>query len=143
MMKQVRQIKLDGEFFVHLVKYGFVGGFNAVFTFALYILLLKLLHLHYLLSFTISWVSGVLATYIINFKWVFKPEEKLVFKSRLMKYFIVYITSYVLNMFLLGAIKESTGWDPVLVQLLIVPLIVAINFLGIKYWSMRPYEEKS
>ncbi|MCP5105625.1 MAG: GtrA family protein [bacterium] len=143
MIKHLHQIKLDRQFFVHLVKYGFVGAFNAVFTFIIYFVLLKIVGLHYLLSFSISWASGVLATYVINFKWVFKPEDKLVFKSRLMKYFIVYITSYVINMALLGTITESTGWDPLLAQFLIIPLVVSINFFGIKYWSMRPYEKKS
>jgi len=131
-------VKGDRHFFKHLLKYGVVGGFNAVFTFAIYFLLLKVLYIHYLVSFSISWLAGVLATYVVNFVWVFKPEDKLVFKSRLAKYIIVYLTSYLSNMVLLGLITESTGWDPLLSQFLIVPLVVAINFLGIKYWSLKP-----
>lgn len=134
-------IKPDSLFFIHLVKYGFVGIINAVFTFIIYFVLLKVFKVHYLFSFSISWASGVLLTYVINFVWVFKPEEKLVFKSRLLKYFIIYLTSYLLNMLLLGNITEFTGWDPLLVQFFILPLVVTINFLGIKYWSMKPYEK--
>jgi putative flippase GtrA len=134
-------IKPAPLFFIHLVKYGFVGIINAVFTFIIYFVLLKAFKVHYLLSFSISWAFGVLLTYVINFVWVFKPEEKLVFKSRLLKYFIVYLTSYLLNMLLLGSITEFTGWDPLLVQFLIIPLVVTVNFLGIKYWSMKPYEK--
>jgi len=130
-------------FFVHLVKYGFVGAVNAVITFTIYIALLKIFKVHYLLSFSISWAAGVFLAYVINFVWVFKPEDTLVFRSRLLKYVAVYLISYTLNMILLGIITETTGRDPLLVQFLLVPVVVAVNFLGIKYWSMKPDEEES
>jgi putative flippase GtrA len=114
-----------------------VGALNAVFTFLFYFVLLKVIRLHYLVSLSVAWLSGVLLTYIINFLWVFKPEQKLVFKSRLVKYFIVYITSYLLNMFLLKQFTEFTRGDPLLLQLFIIPAVVAVNFAGIKYWCMN------
>lgn len=134
---------LNREFLLHFVKYSFVGLFNAVFTFLLFFIFLKLFHIHYLVSFSASWLLGVLATYVINFLWVFKPEDKLVFKSRLLKYIAVYLTSYLLNMFLLERLTGMTGGDPILVQLFIVPVVVAVNFTGIKYWcmSVRPANE--
>ena len=131
------KIELDREFILHFFKYSFVGGFNALFTFLLYFILLKTIHLHYLVALSISWVSGVLLTYILNFLWVFKPEQKLVFKSRLLKYFLVYITSYVLNLFLLKHFTELTGGDPLWIQFFIMPVVVVINFTGIKYWCMN------
>lgn len=138
------KIILKHQFVRHFVKYTFVGLLNAVFTFFLYFILLKVILLHYLVSFSLSWFLGVLLTYVINFLWVFKPEQKLVFKSRLLKYFIVYIISYLLNMFLLKEFTELTRGDPLLVQLFIMPVIVVVNFSGIKYWcmNMRPMNEK-
>jgi putative flippase GtrA len=133
---------IKSQFLLHLVKYLFVGGGNAVFTFAVYFLLLRVLHFHYTLAFTISWVLGVLMTYVVNFLWVFKPEQKLAFKSRLLKYFIVYITSYLLNIFLLYNVTELTGGDPLLIQLFILPVVVAVNFAGIKYWCMNAASSK-
>lgn len=136
-------IKPNHKFLSHLIKYSLVGGLNAVYTFVVYFILLKIVRIHYLLSFSISWISGVLATYIINFIWVFRPEQKLIFKNRITKYFIVYLTSYLLNMFLLRTIVEYCHWDPLIVQLFLIPLVATINFLGIKYWSMKPYEKTS
>lgn len=130
-------IKLNREFFLHFVKYSFVGILNAIFSFMLYFILLKIVHLQYLAAFSVSWLLGVLLTYVINFLWVFKPEQKLVFKSRLLKYFVVYISSYLLNIFLLKYFTELTGGDPLLVQLFILPVVVAVNFTGIKYWCMN------
>ncbi|MGD2088274.1 MAG: GtrA family protein [Candidatus Aminicenantes bacterium] len=131
-------IKLNREFLLHFVKYSFVGILNAILTFLLYFILLKIFHLHYLVSLSVSWLLGVLLTYVINFLWVFKPEQKLVFKSRLLKYFVVYVSSYLLNIFLLKTLTELTGGDPLLVQLFILPVVVAVNFAGIKYWCMIP-----
>ena len=74
-------IKLNREFFLHFVKYSFVGILNAIFSFMLYFILLKIVHLQYLAAFSVSWLLGVLLTYVINFLWVFKPEQKLVFKK--------------------------------------------------------------
>jgi putative flippase GtrA len=131
------KFQVHRQFVLHFLKYSFVGTLNAVFTFLFYFVLLKVIRLHYLVSFSIAWLSGVLLTYIINFLWVFKPEQKLVFKSRLLKYFIIYITSYLLNMFLLKQLTEFTGGDPLLVQLFIIPVVVVVNFTGIKYWCMN------
>lgn len=132
-------IKLNYEFLLHLIKYLFVGGVNAILTFIIYFLFLKIFGVYYLISFSIAWISGVVFTYVINFLWVFKPEEKIRFKNRFIKYFIVYLTSYGTNMFLLKLVKEKAGLDPLIAQLFIIPIVVMINFLGIKYWSLRKY----
>ena len=35
----------------------------------------------------VSWAVGMAFSYVLNFTWVFRPEEKLQFKARLAKYF--------------------------------------------------------
>jgi putative flippase GtrA len=131
---------INSEFLSHFIKYNFVGVANAIFTFFIYFALLKVFDVNYLVSFSFSWLAGVILTYIINFKCVFKPERQLVFRSRLLKYFIVYFTSYSINMLLLGSVKELSNFDPLVIQLFILPIVIVINFLGIKYWSMNPHE---
>lgn len=138
------KIKPHREFVLHFFKYSFVGLINTVFTFLLYFILLKIIRLHYLVSLSIAWVLGVQLTYVINFLWVFKPEQKLVFKSRLLKYFAVYITAYLLNILLLKNLTRLTGGDPLWIQFFIIPVLVAVNFTGIKYWcmSVKPIKGK-
>ena len=131
-------IEHNVKFFIQLVKYGLVGGINTVFTFALYFLLLKILDVQYLLALSLAWITGVLGTYVVYFLWVFKPEDKLAFRNRLPKYFAVYGGSYLLNLGLMGAICESMGWDPFLIQIGLAPIVVTVNFCGIKYWSLKP-----
>jgi len=126
---------------VHFIKYSFVGFLNAIFAIIVYFLLLKILRINYLISFSISWVSGVLLTYIINFIWVFRPGDKINFKNRLWKYVLIYGVSYIINLVLLKTIVDLVQTDPFFVQLFILPMVVVINFAGIKYWALKPAKE--
>ncbi|MBK7380887.1 MAG: GtrA family protein [Ignavibacteriales bacterium] len=123
--------------FIYFIKYSFVGIGNLIFTLALYIFFLNDLELKYEIAFTFAWLLGVLFTYLINFIWVFKPEEKITFRKRLPKYFFVYLLSYLLNILLLKLLVENFFLQPLISQLFIIPLIVLINFTGIKYWALK------
>ena len=121
----------------YFIKYSFVGIGNLFFTLILYVVLLEVFYFKYKIAFTLSWLAGVLFTYLINFTWVFKPEEKITFKKRLPKYFLVYLSSYLLNMILLALFVEYFLVDPLFSQIFILPFVVIINFTGIKYWALR------
>ena len=118
-------------------KYLFVGGFNFLFGLVVFYALLRLAHLNYLVAFSITWILGVLLTYIINFVWVFRPVEKLTFRSRLVKYLGVYLTSYLINIILLKVLTEHTHQDPYYLQFAIIPVVMMVNFLGMKFWSLK------
>jgi len=121
----------------HFIKYSFVGIANLFFTLILYIVFLYQLEFRYEIAFTLSWLAGVLFTYLINFIWVFKPEEKITFRKRLPKYFLIYLASYLFNMLLLALFVEYFFIDPLVSQIFILPVVVIINFTGIKYWALR------
>lgn len=121
---------------MHFTKYSIVGILNAVLTITIYIVLLNVIRFNYLISFTLAWMIGVLFTYVVNFIYVFKPEEKLTFKKRLLKYFLVYLTSYIISAGLLSLLVDYFMFDPVISQFFVIPIIVAINFTGIKYWAL-------
>lgn len=121
----------------HFIKYSFVGFANLFFTLVLYIIFLNVFDFMYEIAFTLSWLAGVLFTYLINFIWVFKPEEKITFKKRLPKYFLVYLASYLLNILMLALFVENFLVDPLVSQIFILPFVVIINFTGIKYWALK------
>lgn len=125
------------KWLVQFVKYGLVGGINFVLSMILFFLLLKIFFVKYMIAFTVTWLFGIFLTYVINFLWVFKSEEKLEFKKRLSKYFIVYIISYLLNVGLLKILVHAYGFDPFWLQFFILPLVVLINFLGFKFWALK------
>ena len=124
-------------FSIQFLSYSAVGGLNFVLSTGLYLLLLKILHVNYKTAFTMTWLFGIFLTYIINFIWVFKSADKLEFKKRFPKYFLVYVTSYLVNIALLTYLVSTYGFDPFYIQFAILPLVVLINFFGFKYWSLR------
>lgn len=122
---------------LHFIKYSFVGIGNLFFTLILYIVFLEIFNFEYKIAFTLSWFAGVFFTYFINFMWVFKPEEKITFRKRLPKYFLVFLSSYLINLLLLNILVEYFLFTPLLAQLFIIPLVVLINFSGTKFWALK------
>lgn len=116
-----------------------VGGANFVLTFLVFYGLLRVARLDYLVSLFVSWAIGMAFSYTLNFTWVFRPEEKLAFKSRLAKYLAANLASILLNMVALRAIVRATGYDPFWVQCALIPLIVVFNYSTAKFWSLRAH----
>jgi putative flippase GtrA len=79
----------------------------------------------------------MLFSYVLNFTWVFKPEEQIRFRARFAKYFLASAVSIALNLMVLGAIVERTAYDPFWVQTALIPFIVVFNFATAKFWSLR------
>ena len=123
---------------IEVTKFTLVGAANFVLTFIVFTAMLKVLSVNYLLSLGAAWVVGMLFSYILNFAWVFKPEQKLQFKDRFLRFVLASVFSIALNMLALSYIVEHTGFDPFYVQMLLIPLIVIFNYSTAKYWSLRP-----
>jgi putative flippase GtrA len=124
---------LKAEFF----KYAIVGFVNLAFSLVVFYIFLNVMKMPYLVVFNVTWIFGIILTYIINFVWVFKPDDKLEFKKGFVKYFSVYLFSYLVNIYLLQFVVENYQYDPFWVQFFILPLVVFINFFGFKYWALK------
>lgn len=122
---------------IEVTKFTLVGAANFVLTFVVFTMMLKVMSVNYLLSLSAAWLVGLFFSYVLNFSWVFKPEEKIQFKARFLKYFLASVVSIVLNMLILAFIVERTDADPYYVQLALIPLIVLFNFLAAKFWALR------
>ena len=124
------------EFKVEATKFTLVGAANFALTFIVFSVMLKVLSVNYLLSLGAAWVVGMLFSYVMNFSWVFKPEQKIQFKARFVKFFLASAFSIAMNMLLLSYIVEQTKFDPFYVQMVLIPLIIVFNFSTAKFWSL-------
>ena len=128
-------------------KFTLVGAANFILTFVIFTVMLKVLWINYMLSIVAAWFAGLIFSYVLNFSWVFKPEEQLQFKARFIKFILASTLSIALNVLVLGYIVEHTNFDPFYVQIVLIPFIVVFNFSTAKYWSLRPkslhYEQSS
>jgi len=96
------------------------------------------LGVNYVLSLGATWVVGMLFSYVLNFAWVFKPEQKIQFRTRFVRFFLASALSIALNILALSYIVERTDFDPFYVQMALMPFIVIFNFSTAKLWSLRP-----
>jgi putative flippase GtrA len=126
------------KFKIEATKFTLVGAANFALTFIIFTAMLKVLEVNYLLSLVAAWVVGMLFSYVLNFAWVFKPEQKIQFRARFIRFFLASVLSVVLNMLILSYIVEHTDFDPFYVQMALIPFIVVFNFSTAKYWSLRP-----
>lgn len=114
-----------------------VGGLNFVFTLGVYAAALNLLDQPYAVALLLAWLLGNILTYVLNFVWVFRPEARLTFRARFVKYLTAGAASVALNLAALTALVELAGMDPFLAQALLIPFIVVGNFAAAKWWSLR------
>lgn len=125
------------KFKIEATKFTLVGAANFALTFIVFTAMLKVLGVNYLLSLAAAWVVGMFFSYILNFLWVFKPEEKIQFRARFVRFFLASVLSIALNMLVLSYVVERTDFDPFYVQTALIPFIVIFNFSTAKYWSLR------
>lgn len=126
---------------IEATKFTVVGAVNFALTFVVFTTMLKIFCVNYLFSLFSAWFIGMVFSFTLNFTWVFKPEEKIQFKARFLKFFSASLLSIALNMLALRYLVEHTGFDPFYIQFALIPFVVVFNFSTAKYWSLRP--EKS
>ena len=67
--------KSTNNFFLQLLRYGFVGGVAFAVDFGLLYILTEYVNLHFLLSATISFIAGLLINYFLSKRWVFNKSS--------------------------------------------------------------------
>lgn len=125
--------KFKGE----ATKFTIVGVANFVLTFVVFTVMLKVSRVNYLLSLVAAWVVGMVFSYVLNFSWVFQPEQKIQFRAGFFRFFLASVLSIALNILVLHYTVERTDFEPFYVQMALIPCIVGVNFFTAKYWSLR------
>ncbi len=108
-----------------------------MFTFVVFTLALKVLITGYVAALILSWTTGNILTYALNFLWVFRPEARLTFRGRFLKYMAAGALSVSLNLLALTALVELGRFDPFWSQVALIPFIIVFNFSSAKFWSLR------
>lgn len=124
-------------------RFAIVGAINFVLTFVVFFVMVRILQVHHLVSLTVAWLVGMVFSYVLNYTWVFKPEEMLRFKERFWKYFLASAVSIALNLLALQLLVETTRQDPFLIQCALIPIIVVFNYSTAKFWSLRRRNHRS
>jgi putative flippase GtrA len=121
---------------IQLAKFGAVGASGYLVNLAVYALLLKQAHLHYLLAATGSFLVAATNNYVWNRLWTFRHQRGHVAYQGL-RFLIVAVFAYLCNLGLLLGLIEVLGVGKIVSQAVAIVLVTPLNFIGNKLWSFR------
>ena len=116
----------------HFQKFLLAGALNTLFTYLIYLLLLNFTD--YRISFTCSFVIGIIISYALNSFMVFGVSLSW---RKLFQYPVIYFIQYALAFVLLNIEVEMMGLDPRIAPLINVVLLIPLTFLLTKYILTR------
>ena len=116
-----------------LLKFNFVGILNAIVSYCVFIFFLD--YFNYIISLFISHLFGVTHSYIWNRHWTFKKTKSKV--NEFLKFNSVYVIVFVVNAVSLIFLVDTLKLNPGIGQLMVLPVISIISFVGHKYWSFN------
>ncbi len=119
------------------IRYLLVGGYNTVFGYALFVLLLMLFkdRIHYLAALVVSHVISVTNAYLAYKFLVFKTRGKWLHEFG--KFNAVYLAVLAINLVALPAMVELLSIRPAMGQAWFVVVTVVVSYLGHKHFSFK------
>jgi len=122
--------------FIQFFKFGLVGVLNTLIFFGIYYGLL-FLDVHYILANVIAFIVSTLNAFLLNRKFVFKPDEKKSKVAQFVKVYALYLFTLLLNSGLLFLQVEKIGISEYIAPVLNMFVTIPLNFVLNKYWAFR------
>jgi len=121
------------------IRFALVGGSGVFVNLAIYTGGIYLLHLHYLLAASLSFILAMTSNFILNLRWTFRTHDQGIkaIRDQYLRYFFVTINSYWINILILWILVDFWHWHKVLAQLVAILTTTVSNFLGSKLWAFR------
>lgn len=122
-----------------IVRFVFMGGVNTGLTWLLY-LALKLF-VPYEIAFTLSYVAGILLSYVLNARYVFATKMSL---STFLQFPLVYVVQYLVSVATLYALVELAHCPESIAPLVVTALTVPVTYVMSRFiLKPRPKEAES
>jgi len=123
-----------------VTRYLVVGGLATSLNYVIFFVLYKYSGVNYLISSATGFVLSVLAGYVFNKKWTFGENNSST--KQVVKYFLVYLISLFLSVFLLNLTVEVAEMKPEYGNIISIAFTTCTNFIGLKYLVFkRPVSE--
>ncbi len=110
--------------------YLIVGTWNTIFPYIVFAFLYYITNakLHYVIILVLCQVIGLTNAYVCYKFFVFKTKGNVV--REYLRFYVVYGTTFIVNLVLIGLFVEVFGINPVLSQGVIAVAIVAMAYFG-------------
>ncbi len=106
------------------LKFLISGGLNTLATYGIYLALIDFVD--YKISYSISYVCGIVISFFLNALFVFKQKVSL---RSFIKYPIVYIVQYLINLLMLFALVKIFHIPEIFVPLIVTIVTIPITFV--------------
>ena len=118
-----------------IIKFSIVGIINTVVSLFIYYLLLGL-SVHYNMATVCGYIGSSIIGYILNKVWVFQAK-KISSKRSLFRYYVVYGTALLLNLFFMHVWIQIFGIDKRIAPILTLCITIPYNFILSKFWVFQ------
>jgi putative flippase GtrA len=135
----VNSLKTSGRTGNQFVRFALVGSSGVFVNLAIYSSLIYLLNFYYLWAATFSFIIAMTSNFILNLRWTFKTHDQGIraIGGQYMKYAMVTLISYTINIVVLWILVDFWNWHKVLAQLIAIGITTLSNFLGSKLWAFN------
>ncbi len=116
-------------------KFSLVGISNTLIHYFVFLILLKILHINYLISSGLGFCCGLINSYYLNRRFTFKVTNKGNFNEGY-KFIVVNIFALLMNLGCMN-ILVGLGIVPEIAQILAIIGSYSVNFSGNKFWTFR------
>ncbi len=113
--------------FRRLFKFLVSGGTAAVVEYSVFLLLLDVLHVHILAANLISFFCGLVTSFVLNRKWVFKSDNSI--RSDFLRYFILAVINSSLSSLIIAFLVSGIGIIPYVAKLIVMITIAIWNYV--------------
>ncbi|MGG4144514.1 GtrA family protein [Paenibacillus algorifonticola] len=114
--------------FRQIIGFGLVGLLNTVVTYFLYLALLSIFN--YSMAYSISYIAGIVISYVFNTLFVFKQPVSI---KSFLKFPVVYIVQYLLNLLLIYLFVEQFHISDKLALIISIFFSFPITYVLSKY----------
>lgn len=111
-----------------LLGFVFAGGVATALNYSIFTVLM-ILGVHYVVSSAVGYASGIIVSFLINRRYVFKSTDDS--RSQLVRYTFIYLAAMFVQLGLLEALVRS-GLDPFIANALAIIVVVVLNFFVIR-----------
>lgn len=119
--------------YLDFIKFCIVGLSNTLISLIIYYVLLKL-HINYLISSGIAYFCGIFNGYFWSSRFVFVKKKNM---NSAIKFFVVYMSSLVINLVLMYIFVDIFKINKILSQVITIGFNVLYNFILNKVWTFK------
>lgn len=117
-----------------IIRFMMVGVSNTVVSYAAYLIVMYVSSGNYIISNTAGFISGTFNAYLWNSKFVFKERKKSFNKWHILKTFMSYGITFMLNTGVLYMLINYIHIPALIAPLLNAALMFMVNFALNKFW---------